>query len=109
LMLMVPVPYATSRLQNLVWSNTSAQAVRFESDLKFGSLLGITLKNWLLMVLTLGLYWPFAAVALYRVRLEAITPHLGGDLERLREDALLRANDASGDAAGDLFGIDIGF
>jgi uncharacterized membrane protein YjgN (DUF898 family) len=107
-MLLLPVPYATARTQNLVWANTRSEAVRFDSRLQFGTLLGLTLKNWLLMLATLGLYWPFAAVALYRTRVEAVTPHLGGDLDTLREDARVRAGDASGDAAGDLFGIDIG-
>jgi uncharacterized membrane protein YjgN (DUF898 family) len=108
LMLMLPVPYATSRLQNLVWSNTRADAVRFDSNLKFGAFLGLTFKNWVLMLLTLGLYWPFAAVAVYRARVQAVTPRLRGDLDSLQEAARSRAGDASGDAAGDLFGIDIG-
>jgi uncharacterized membrane protein YjgN (DUF898 family) len=107
-MLLLPLPYATSRLQNLVWSNTGCEALRFDSRLEARALLGITFRNWVLMLLTLGLYWPFAAVALYRARVEAITPRLSGDLDTLREDARVRAGDASGDAAGDLFGIDIG-
>ncbi|HET6197097.1 MAG TPA: YjgN family protein, partial [Acetobacteraceae bacterium] len=106
--LLVPVPYATSRLQNLVWSNTKADTLRFQSDLHFKALLGVTLKNWLLMLATLGLYTPFAAVATYRLRVESVTPKLQGDLAQLHQPARTRADDASGDAAGDLFGIDIG-
>jgi uncharacterized membrane protein YjgN (DUF898 family) len=108
LTLLVPLPYATSRTQNLVWSHTQADALRFESRLEFKALFGLTFRNWLLMLLTLGLYWPFAAVALYRIRVEAITPHLSGDLDALHASARARGDDASGDAAGDLFGIDIG-
>jgi uncharacterized membrane protein YjgN (DUF898 family) len=108
LALLVPMPYATSRLQNLVWSNTSADALRFHSDLRFKALLGVTLKNWLLMLLTLGLYAPFAAVAMYRLRVESVTPQVQGDLAQLHADARTRADDAAGDAAGDVFGIDIG-
>jgi uncharacterized membrane protein YjgN (DUF898 family) len=107
-MLLLPMPYITSRTQNLLWSRTRCQEVRFDSHLRFGDLLGLTFKNWVLMVLTLGLYWPFAAVAVYRARVEAVTPKVRGNLDTLRQDALQRANDASGDAAGDLFGIDIG-
>jgi uncharacterized membrane protein YjgN (DUF898 family) len=108
LLLIVPVPYAMSRSQNLIWSSTRCDELRFDSKLPFGSLLGLTLKNWLLMIVTLGLYWPFAAVAFYRLRIEALTPQLSGDLDRLQARAAARATDASGDAAGDLFGIDIG-
>ena len=108
LMLIVPVPYAMSRSQNLIWSSTRCDELRFDSKLPFGALLGLTLKNWLLMIVTLGLYWPFAAVAFYRLRIEALTPQLSGDLDRLQAQASARVTDASGDAAGDLFGIDIG-
>ena len=101
-------PYAASRLQNLVWGRTWSRHLRFESDLRFWPLLRLTLKNWALILLTLGLYGPFAKIAMARLRLEAVTVHslLAPDelVSTLRE----RAHDASGDAAGDLFGIDIG-
>ena len=101
-------PYVTSRLQNLVWGRTWSRHLRFESDLRFWPLLRLTLKNWALILLTLGLYGPFAKIAMARLRLEAVTVHslLAPDelVSTLRE----RAHDASGDAAGDLFGIDIG-
>jgi len=105
--LIVPVPYAMSRSQNLIWPNTRCDELRFDSDLRFGPLTGLTVKNWLLMVLTLGLYFPFASVAFYRMRVESITPQLAGDLDRLQAQAQAMG-DASGDAAGDFFGIDIG-
>ena len=101
-------PYVTSRLQNLVWGRTWSRHLRFESDLRFWPLLRLTLKNWALILLTLGLYGPFAKIAMARLRLEAVTVHslLAPDelVSTLRE----RVHDASGDAAGDLFGIDIG-
>ena len=105
--LMVPVPYAMSRTQNLIWNGTRCNELRFESKLLLGPLIGLTIKNWLLMVVTLGLYFPFASVAFYRMRLESVTPHLSGDLDQLQAQAVA-AGDASGDAAGDFFGIDIG-
>jgi uncharacterized membrane protein YjgN (DUF898 family) len=108
IMLVVPVPFGISRLQNLVWGNTRADGLRFDSQLQFGELFGLTLGNWFLMLVTLGLYWPFAAVAMYRLRLESVTPILSADLDRLQQVVSAGANDASGDAAGDLFGIDIG-
>jgi uncharacterized membrane protein YjgN (DUF898 family) len=105
--LLVPIPYAISRTQNLVWPNTRCDELRFDSNLQFRPLMGLTVKNWLLMVLTLGLYYPFASIAFYRMRIEAITPQLSGSLDMLQAQAAA-AGDASGDAAGDFFGIDIG-
>ena len=107
LLLLVPVPYAMSRTQNLVWNATGCDELGFDSHLLFGPLARLTIKNWLLVIVTLGLYYPFAAVALFRLRVESVTPRLLGDLDQLQAQAVA-ANDASGDAAGDLFGIDIG-
>ena len=101
-------PYFMSRMQNLLWSRTGNSSLRFRSQLKLRPLVGLTLKNWLLTVLTLGLYGPFAAIALARMRLQAISV-----TTRISPDALLaqvqsHEGDAAGDAAGDLLGIDIG-
>ncbi len=107
-LLVVARSYLTARLQNLVWTKTGNRSLRFVSALPFAALLWLTLKNWLLMVLTLGLYWPFAAVAVARLRLEAVTVKTRQDPATLV--TLLRAaeGEAAGDAAGDLFGLDIG-
>jgi len=101
--------YVTARLQNLVWTKTGNRSMRFLSHLRFSRLFRLTLKNWLLMLLTLGLYWPFASVAITRMRLEAVTIKTRHDPATLV--SLLQASDveAAGDAAGDLFDIDIGF
>lgn len=107
-MWIVPRVHFTSRMQNLLWSRTGAAALQFASALRFRPLFALTLKNWLLTLLTLGLYWPFAAVAMTRLRLEAVTLDLAVDAQTLAGDALAAEGEAAGDAAGDLFGIDIG-
>ncbi|KNZ34439.1 MAG: hypothetical protein AD742_02030 [Methylibium sp. NZG] len=104
----VPRPYFTSRMQNLLWSRTGNQSMRFRSKLRFRPLLMLTLKNWVLMLLTLGLYWPFAIVAVTRMRLEAVTVVTRVDPADLLEHARTNEGEAAGDAAGDLFGLDIG-
>ncbi|HEV7913157.1 MAG TPA: YjgN family protein [Albitalea sp.] len=104
----VPRPYFTSRLQNLLWSRTANPTMQFASELRFRPLLGLTLKNWLLMVVTLGLYWPFAAVAMQRMRIEAVSVTTQTDPDSLVDQCRSEQGDAAGDAAGDLFGLDIG-
>ncbi|MDR7306350.1 YjgN family protein [Rhodoferax saidenbachensis] len=101
-------PYATSRLQNLVWTQTGNVQLRFVSILSFKSLLWLTLKNTFLIVITLGLYWPFAMVALTRLRLEAVTVKTRIDPALLVADAQASNVEAVGDAAGDFFGLDVG-
>ncbi len=105
---LVPRPYFAAKMQNLLWRRTASDAVAFESSLRVAPLLGLTLKNWLLIVLTLGLYWPFAAVATQRLKIEAITLLLSVDPQRLIEQARSGEGEAAGDAAGDLFGMDFG-
>ncbi len=106
---LVPRPYFTSRMQNLLWSRTvTPRLLRFNSALRFRPLFALTLKNWLLIVLTLGLYWPFAAIAVARLRLEAVSLDLALDPQTLADEGRAAEGEAAGDAAGDLFGLDIG-
>jgi uncharacterized membrane protein YjgN (DUF898 family) len=108
-LLVLVKPYATARFQDLVWTRTGNVSLRFISRLSVRSLLWVTLKNWFLIVLTLGLYWPFAAVALARIRLEAVTVKTRVSPDTLIATAGAVEGDAAGEAGGDLFGLDIGF
>lgn len=101
-------PYATSRLQNLVWNGTRSAHFSFESRLKAWPLLKLTAKNWALMLVTLGLYFPFATVAMARLRLEAVQVHASTDPDTLLSDGRLQDQSAAGDAAGDMLGLDLG-
>ena len=98
----------TAGLQNLVWSSTASDQVRFESDLSAMALARLTLVNWLLMMVTLGLYRPFAAVATARLRLEAVAVHTTADIDAWAGGETARDANAAGDFAGDFFGIDLG-
>jgi uncharacterized membrane protein YjgN (DUF898 family) len=73
-----------------------------------GPLLWITVKNWVLIIITLGLYWPFAAIALARVRLESVSIKSRANPDLLVSRVRPREGDAAGDAAGDFFGLDVG-
>lgn len=104
----VVMPYGAARLQDLVWNGTRSETLRFRSALKFRALFGLTLKNWLLTALTLGLYRPFAAVSTARLRLEAVRIESQGDPADWVAAAHAGHADATGDIAGDFFGIDMG-
>ncbi len=100
--------YLNSRMQNLLWSNTRSPQVRFESNLRLVPLFKLTLVNWLLILLTLGLYWPFAKIRAARIRLEALSLEVDGPMDAWMADAQRRSKGTVGDAAGDFFGIDMG-
>jgi uncharacterized membrane protein YjgN (DUF898 family) len=108
LMFIIALPYGRSRLQNLVWGQTRSEALQFHSALRLWPLAGLTLKNLLLTLLTLGLYWPFAAVASARMRLQAVSVDVQGDLSQWLADSQGLPGGATGDAAGDFFGFDLG-
>ena len=100
--------YLGSRMQNLLWSNTQSQRLRLHSDLRMGPLMGVTFVNWLLIAMTLGLYWPFAKVRLARIKLEAMSVEVDGQVNDWIAQTSPDDGGALGDAAGDFFGMDVG-
>lgn len=101
-------PWITTRLQNLVWTKTGNGQMRFISQLRFRDMLWLSIKNGLLIGITLGLYWPFAKVAMARLRLEAVHVRTITDMQALLAAGQERPQEAAGDAAGDFFGLDVG-
>lgn len=108
-MILLVRAYAVARLQNLLWSRTHAPSLTIHSRLRFRSTLGLMLKNWLLVVLSLGLYWPFAATALWRLRTEAISVELAVPLETLVSGGPGSESEAAGEMAADMADFDLGW
>jgi uncharacterized membrane protein YjgN (DUF898 family) len=102
----VVLPYHASRIQNLIWSNTHSASLRFRSELS--GLMTLTLKNWLLIVATLGLYRPFAVIATTRLRLQAVSIETLTEPDSWSAPSARSLSDASGEVAGDFFGMDVG-
>ncbi|MEI8324181.1 MAG: YjgN family protein [Betaproteobacteria bacterium] len=100
--------YWITRSQNLIWSKTGNSQLRFRSELKLWPFMRLTIKNWLLIVVTLGFYWPFAAIATYRARIQAVRVASRQPLEQLSGGPQGGGNDACGDMAADMAGLDFG-
>ncbi|EYC50257.1 hypothetical protein AZ34_03640 [Hylemonella gracilis str. Niagara R] len=100
--------YFTARLQNLVWNGTRSPGLAFRSTLSAIALIKLWFKNWLLTLLTIGLYHPYAKVANARLRLEAVSLLATVNLDELVAAQDANAATATGEAAGDLFGLDLG-
>ncbi len=103
-----PKAFFMARMQNLLWSRTGNRYFRFKSGLRARSFMALQFKNYALILITLGLYWPFAVVATHRMQIEAMTLKSRVDLQSLTDAARKRETDAAGDMAADLFGLDIG-
>ena len=102
-------PYYAARLQQVVWSRTQLAGIGFRTDIRALPLFRLVLKNVTLTILTCGIYWPWAAVALarYRVGCMRVESHVG--LSTLAASVQAPSVSATGDAAADFFGLDIGF
>jgi uncharacterized membrane protein YjgN (DUF898 family) len=76
----------------------------FRSRVSFGRMVRVDLVNWLLTIVTLGLYRPFAEVAMARLRIDAVSGAFRRDpagvigAERDRVSAV-------GDVGADLFDL----
>ncbi len=105
---LVAWPYFAARLQAVVWTHTRLDDIRFGTAIAAGPLLKLTVRNVLLTLLTAGLYWPFAAVALARYRIECMRAESDAPLGLLAEVTVAGPGTAAGDAATEMFGLDIG-
>jgi uncharacterized membrane protein YjgN (DUF898 family) len=105
---LVTLPYLGARMQNLSWNGTQSSKIAFASALRFRDLFRVTLVNWLLIIVTLGLYWPFAKVRAARVKLEALSLEVQGPVDQWLSRAQQSNKGVLGDAAGDFFGVDMG-
>jgi uncharacterized membrane protein YjgN (DUF898 family) len=104
----LPRAYFIAKMQNLIWSRTGNRYFRFKSELPVGKFIVLQFKNYFLILITFGLYWPFAVIATQRMRLEAVSLKTRVALDKLTDAARARENDAAGDMAADLFGFDLG-
>lgn len=97
-------PYVQVRLANLTWNATSLSGRSFISTQAYGSYLSVVVGNFLMVVLTLGLYWPWAKVREAAYRLE----HLALEDTDLNRFASLAHNERSavGEEIADAFDLD---
>lgn len=80
-----------------------------KADLKLKPLILLNSKNWILILLTLGLYYPFAKVASTKMQLESLSIHTTIDFDQLVNDVSIDNENNLGQAMTDLFDFDFGF
>ena len=102
-------PYYTVRMQQLVWSHTTYGDIRFKVEIRTTALWQLIGRNLVLILLTAGIYWPFAAVAMARFRVESLSLSSRAPLPEALRTATAAQTRPLGDAVADLFGIDVGW
>jgi uncharacterized membrane protein YjgN (DUF898 family) len=95
-------------MQNLVWGSTELGEHRFFSNVSARRLLWISVSNFLGVVLTLGLFMPFATIRMLRFKLESMGVAVSGDLSEFVSDQQLQAT-AAGEETAEMFDVDISF
>lgn len=99
--------YREARLFQLTWNNVGVSHIaRFRCKLRVRRYVGLRVLNLLLVLLTLGLYRPFAMVAEYRMKTESVTLHVKGGLNQL-VGQLVSQQGGLGDAVADAAGLDL--
>jgi uncharacterized membrane protein YjgN (DUF898 family) len=101
-------PWFAARIQNLVWNHTAIGPHVFQSHVRARDLFTIFLTNFILIVLTLGLFKPFADIRVARYRLSRMALNAQSGLEEFfaREQ---QAVNALGEETADVFDVDISF
>lgn len=99
-------PYLAARLQNVIWNNTTLGNMGFESHLRARGMFGIMLSNFLLILLTLGLYKPYADIRLARYRIDNMALLLTDDLDEFVAGQQEAAS-ATGEEAVEMFDLDV--
>ncbi len=74
--------YTTSLFRNYAFGRMQLQsAATFKSEMQHNRLFGIQFTNFLLLVFTLGIAWPWTRIRLARYRIETLSARIYGDLE----------------------------
>jgi len=104
-------PYFAARLQRVVWESTRCGPLGFRGEMQAWPLFRLVFGRTLLVVLSLGLYWPFAAVAIARYRVQSLVVESDEPLAEVSRQLVAPVDGAhgAGDAAADFFGLDLGW
>ncbi|TCJ18019.1 DUF898 domain-containing protein [Parasulfuritortus cantonensis] len=101
-------PWFAARMQNLVWNGTALGPHGLRSDVRARDLLAIYLTNFLAILLTVGLFKPFADIRLARYRLEHMALAAQTDLDEFVAGQA-SAVAATGEETAEVFDVDISF
>lgn len=100
------LPLFLTMIQNLIWNHTRLQQHQFASQLTWGRTTFIMLTNLLGIVVTLGLFTPFAQVRWMKYRLEATALLAHGSLDEFVA-ATGQQVSATGEGVVDLLDFDL--
>lgn len=99
-------PVFLTLIQNLVWNNTALANHQFRSEMKAGRMMFIAVTNLLGIIVTLGLFTPFAQVRAMKYRIESMSMIPDGSLDEFVATVQENAT-ATGEGMADLLDFDL--
>lgn len=99
-------PIFLTLIQNLIWNNTRLGEHAFESRMKAGRMAFIAITNLIGIIVTLGLFIPFAQVRAIKYRIESMSMIPAGPLDDFIATAQAEAS-ATGEGVSDLLDFDL--
>jgi len=100
------MPIFLALIQNLIWNSTALDTHRFESRMKPGKMVFIAITNLIGIILTLGLFIPFAQVRALKYRIESTSMLAAGSLDDFVADVQTQTS-ATGEGMADLLDFDL--
>jgi uncharacterized membrane protein YjgN (DUF898 family) len=98
--------YLETALANLTWNSTGIGASRFNSTLGVPAIIWIRLSSAFVIIISLGLMIPWAAIRMARYRFGQLEFRAADDLESFLA-ATQEEVGSAGEEIGDIFGIDV--
>lgn len=101
--------YFTSRHFNFFWGKLTANGLKINANLQLKKLIFLNVKNYILTILTLGLYYPFAKIASTKLQVESLHFESTINFDELISNSTTDQQGNFGEAMSDLFDFDFGF
>ncbi len=99
-------PIFLTMIQNLIWNNTGLAGHRFKSEMKWTRMTFIAVTNIIGIILTCGLFMPFAQIRSMKYRIESMALMPDDSLDNFIADAQANAS-ATGEGVADLLDFDM--
>lgn len=97
-------PYIKARFFNLAWNNTQIGEHRFVADLPVWGFVGISTSNFLLILLSLGFYRPFAVIRTQKYLVAHLHLNTAGEPAEIFKTSNTGGANTVSEGALDLFG-----
>ncbi|MES2534636.1 MAG: YjgN family protein [Pseudomonadota bacterium] len=99
-------PIFLTMIQNLIWNKTRLGEHQFQSEMKWGRMAFIMITNIIGVVLTLGLFMPFAQIRSMKYRIESMSLLPASSLDNFIADTQAITS-ATGEGMADMLDFDL--